>query len=145
MSNGKSVTQESDPENEVDKVETLRTRLIDAARNCRECSYCTETWVYHESIYDTEGNRYPYTTRCHCHRAWLKVYDELMHEFMKLKKAERDAYTDLITPPMYDFHSISIPDEEIVTPERQAEILREAARIGNKFAEWKTGMEEERW
>ena len=71
----------------------------------------------------------------------------MMFEFSKLKKDTRDRYENLVTEDALNWHHVSIPDEEIVSDARMAEILRQAALIGNKFAEWKTGMEKEevRW
>ena len=117
-------------------VEVLRSRLIDAARDIRNCLDCTEGWVHGD-----DGNY-----RCRCWKVWDGLRGELAYEFGKLKKAAREQYPDLITAEMLNWRTPSISDEEIVTPERQVEIMQNAARLGNKFAQWKTGMEkEERW
>ena len=144
MSDRKSEKQKKESESEIlEKVTVQRTLLSEKAEEIRECPNCTEGWHGHLH-HDYMKRDYLFAKRCHCYHEWQKVYDELMFEFAKLTKDTRDGYKNLVTEDMLDWHSIPIPDEEIVTPERQKEILRKAAMLGNKFAQWKTGMEEER-
>ena len=58
-----------------------------------------------------------------------------MWEFSKLSKVEKAQYPDLITNEMLNWKHISIPDDEICSSEKKAQVLRSATMLGNKFAE----------
>ena len=140
----KSEKPKKESEEEIlETVAIIKNRLSDAAMVIRNCPDCTEGW--HGHLHHPEMKRdYLYAKRCHCHKAWQEIHDELMFEFSKLKKDTRDRYENLVTEDALNWHHVSIPDEDIVSDARMAEILRQAAMLGNKFAQWKTGIEE-RW
>ena len=104
-------------------------RVRDAAYKVRHCGFCTEGWEPVEG-----GNR-----RCACFMEWERSMDgwrKAKRDYEKAIKQDVDP-----TPEMMNLHHVGVLDEEIVTPERQAAIMKNAAELGNKFAEWKMGEE----
>jgi len=137
--------KESAEEKILGNVAELRNRLTDAAREIRNCSYCTEGWVHHTE--ECMEREYSFNRRCHCHKAWREIYRELKWEFSKLKKAAREQYPNLITTEMLNWHSIPIPDEDIVPLWKIKEAGKKIKALGDKLTAWlpEKEKEEARW
>ena len=137
--------KESAEEKILGNVAELRNRLTDAAREIRNCSYCTEGWRHYFEVH--RDRDYSFNRRCHCHKAWQEIYDELKWEFSKLKKATRESYPDLITAEMLNWRNIPIPDEDVVSLRKIKEAGKKIRQLGDKLTAWLPEKEKEevRW